>query len=68
MSTKNIKVLLPVLLSLGWITFAISSCKKLDPQVYDQIRPEDFFKTEDQIVAFTSSGYGNVAGHFGIMT
>lgn len=43
------------------------SCKKLDPQVYDQIRPENFFTSEDQIVAFTSSGYANVAGYFGTM-
>ncbi len=67
MSTKNIKLMLRVLLSFGWVMFALPSCKKLDPQVYDQIRPEDFFQTEDQIVAFTSSGYANVAGYRGTM-
>ena len=41
------------------------SCKKLDPTVYSVIRPEDFFQSQDQIIAFTSSGYANVAGYFG---
>lgn len=67
MSTKNINILLPALLLFGCVMPALTSCKKLTPQVYDQIRPEDFFQSEDQVVAFTSSGYANVAGYFGTM-
>ena len=67
MNTQNIKILFLGSAFFGWALFILPSCKKLDPQVYDQIRPEDFFKTEDQIVAFTSSGYANVAGYFGTM-
>lgn len=67
MKTQNIKILFLGSVFFGWVLFILPSCKKLDPQVYDQIRPEDFFKTEDQIVAFTSSGYANVASYFGTM-
>ncbi len=59
---NNIKTII----STGSLIFAISSCN-LDSKVYDQIRPENFFESEDQIIAFTSSGYANVAGYFNNM-
>jgi hypothetical protein len=67
MKIENIKIRFALLLSFFGILVCISSCKKLDPTVYDQILPENFFKTQDQIVAFTSSGYGNVPSYYGTM-
>ncbi len=41
----------------------IQSCE-LEPDVYSEIRPENFFKDEAQLVAFTSSGYSSLAGYY----
>jgi hypothetical protein len=64
---NKIKNLLPALLLFGYLMPVLTSCKKLEPQLYDQIKPENFFQSPDQVVAFTSSGYANVAGYFGNM-
>ncbi|HEX5151219.1 MAG TPA: RagB/SusD family nutrient uptake outer membrane protein [Parafilimonas sp.] len=64
MENKKTKNIISILLLAGCVVFLMLSCKKLDPTVYSEILPEDFFKTEEQIIAFTSSGYANVAGYF----
>jgi hypothetical protein len=64
MENKKIKNIISILLLSCCVALSILSCKKLDPTVYSEILPEDFFKTEEQIIAFTSSGYANVAGYF----
>ena len=37
----------------------------LEPEVFSEILPENFFKDEDQIIAFTSSAYSSLNGWFG---
>ena len=54
-----------IILAAGF-SVTVSSCS-LNSKVYDQVRPENFFQSPDQITAFTSSGYANVAGYFGTM-
>lgn len=68
MKTVNIKTIFLASAYFGLGLILLPSCKKLDPQVYDQIRPENFFTSEDQIIAFTSSGYSRVADYFGNFT
>lgn len=46
------------------LALTFQSCE-LEPEVYSEIRPENFFENEDQIIAFTSSGYSSLSGYFG---
>ncbi|WP_421801347.1 RagB/SusD family nutrient uptake outer membrane protein [Flagellimonas sp.] len=46
------------------LALTFQSCE-LEPEVYSEIRPENFFDSEDQIIAFTSSGYSALSGYFG---
>ncbi|MHA7831668.1 MAG: RagB/SusD family nutrient uptake outer membrane protein [Flagellimonas sp.] len=46
------------------LALTFQSCE-LEPEIYSEIRPENFFENEDQIIAFTSSGYSSLSGYFG---
>ena len=47
--------------------FVIQSCTDLDPEVYSEILPEDFFKNEQQLQAFTAAAYTPLQGYWGTM-
>ncbi|MCG8308904.1 MAG: RagB/SusD family nutrient uptake outer membrane protein [Cytophagales bacterium] len=52
-----------VLLMLLIVNFTIiQSCTDLDPEVYNEILPEDYFENEAQLLAFTASAYKPLQG------
>ena len=57
---KKIKIITIFLMGL-----LINQSCELEPEVFSEIRPENFFESEDQLVAFTSSGYNALGGWFG---
>jgi|GEM_PF-157384 len=59
---RKIKIISIAILGL---LFA-QSCE-LEPEIYSEIRPENFFEDDQQLVAFTSSAYSSLGGYFGQM-
>ncbi len=57
---KKIISLWMVVMSL----FITQSCTDLDPQVYSEILPEDFFQNEQQLLAFTAAAYTPLQGYW----
>lgn len=50
---KRLIYIVPALVAAA----AISGCTKLDSKVYNQVQPEDFFKTPQQTAAFLAQAY-----------
>ena len=57
---KKYKIVLIAVFGL----FFTQSCE-LEPEIYSEIRPENFFEDEEQLIAFTSSAYSSLNGWFG---
>ena len=43
----------------------IQSCTDLDPEVYSEILPEEYFENEQQLLAFTAAAYTSLQSHWG---
>ncbi|MBQ4913791.1 RagB/SusD family nutrient uptake outer membrane protein [Maribacter sp. MMG018] len=57
---KKFKIILIAILGFS----CMQSCE-LEPEVYSEIRPENFFEDDEQLIAFTSSAYSSLNGWFG---
>ena len=47
--------------------YVIQSCTDLDPEVYSEILPEEYFENQQQLIAFTAAAYTPLQGYWNSM-